>query len=189
MCSAETSGLPNRKHMLLARVLEFVFPFLDSIVVDAAQGEEFFLVVDHFLAAPSGERVVLHQEDRLLRTDLLAIAAEDAAEHVDLEFPGHLLSVWPVGGLVVRSGRDDPDRLGWADEFAELAGNALRVALLVPHQVGRPAVAFGHDPLLFRILHRHFLAKKMTNRDLKPADDGGQIKPFPKSQAFSFYDH
>src|SRR5881398_561044 len=100
MCSAETSGLPNRKHLLLARVLEFVFPFLDSIVVDAAQGEEFFLVVDQFLAAPSGERVVRHQEDRPLRTDLLAIAAQDAAEQIAQKMPRQFEIDMLVGRLV-----------------------------------------------------------------------------------------
>src|SRR5438477_10010150 len=84
--SAVPSSLQNRKHVLLLRLLGLLLPFPDAIVVDAAEGQELFLVVNHLFAAGSGERVILHQEDRFFGTNLLAIAAENAAEHVNLKF-------------------------------------------------------------------------------------------------------
>src|SRR6266487_1215012 len=41
-----------------------------------------FLVVNHLFARGSGERVIFHEEDRFFGTNFLAIAAEDAAEHI-----------------------------------------------------------------------------------------------------------
>src|SRR5207249_3125465 len=94
-----SSRFRDGKSRLLLRFLQFAFPFPDAVVVDAAQGEQFFFVVNHLLAAGAGERVVFHQEDRLFRTNLLAITAEDAAEHVNLKFLRHLLRVRAVGDL------------------------------------------------------------------------------------------
>src|SRR5208282_2742590 len=54
----------------------FVFPLLDA-ALDAAQHEEFFLVVNHLGAAGAGERIIFLQKNRLLRADFLAKAAED----------------------------------------------------------------------------------------------------------------
>src|SRR5439155_13069086 len=106
----------------------------------------------------------------------LGIAAEDAAEHVDLKFSWQLLRIRPVGGRTVGAWRYDPDRLGRTDEFTELAGDALGIAVLVLDQIGRPAIALGHDPFLFGILHRDFLAEEVAQRDLKPADNRRQVK-------------
>src|SRR6267143_2243211 len=61
----------DRKRLLPLRFFEFVFPLLDAVVVDAAKREQFFLVVNHLLAAGAGQRIVFHQEDSFLRTDLL----------------------------------------------------------------------------------------------------------------------
>ena len=66
-------------------------PLEDPVLHDPAQFEEPLLVVDEFCAGVAREGVVLPQEDRLLGTDLLAEAAVDAAEHVDLEPLGALL--------------------------------------------------------------------------------------------------
>src|SRR6185369_3120224 len=45
---------------------------------------ELVLVEDHLVAALPGELVDLGHEDRLLGADLLAVAAEDATQHVDV---------------------------------------------------------------------------------------------------------
>src|ERR1017187_5684024 len=178
----------HRKIFLLLGLLQFVFPLLDA-AMDAAQREEFFLVVNHLRAACAGERIILLQENGLLRPDFLAEAAEDAAEHVDLEFERHLLGVRTVGQGTGRAGRNNFDRLGWADEFAKLARDALGVAFLIAHEIWRPAVAFGHNPLFLGILHRHLLLEEMTERDFEPAGNRRQVKPFPKIQWFAFDDH
>src|SRR5205809_7740459 len=87
-CLANPSRFRNRKCFLLLLLLLFglVFPLLDAVVVDAAEREEFFFVVNHLLPARAGQRVIFHQEDGFFGTNLLAITAEDAAEHIDLEF-------------------------------------------------------------------------------------------------------
>src|SRR2546429_9702721 len=127
MIFRRSSRFWNRKRL---RFLRFVFPFLNAVVVDAAQGEQFFFVVNHLLAAGAGERIVFHQEDRLLRTNLLAIAAEDAAEHIDLKFLRHLLRVRAVGDLSCRTRWNDFDGFGRADKLPELAGDTLGVPFL-----------------------------------------------------------
>src|SRR6266576_3706234 len=129
----------HRKLFLLFRFLHLVLPLPDA-ALHAAEREKFLLVVNHLLASQATERVVLEQEDRFLRADLLAIAAEDAAEHVDLEFPGHLLGVGPVGVARHRAGRCDANRLRRADELAKLARDALGVAVLVLHEIRRAAI-------------------------------------------------
>src|SRR5438093_155424 len=99
--------------------------------MNAAEFEQLFSVVNHLRAARAGERIILLQEDGFLRADFLAEAAENAAKHVDLEFLRHLLRVRAVGRLARRTGRRDLDGLGRADKLAELARDALGVAVLV----------------------------------------------------------
>src|SRR5437870_12504016 len=108
----------HRKSFLLFSFFSFLFPLLNACV-DTAEGEEFFFVVNHFLAARAGERVVLHQEDCFLRADFLAEAAENAAKHVDLEFLRHLLRVWAVSELPDRARWNNFNGLWRTDEFAK----------------------------------------------------------------------
>src|SRR5688572_7408737 len=113
--------------------------------MNTAEGEQLFLVVDHLFAGLACERVVLHQEDRFLRANLLAIATEDATQHVDFEFPGRFFNVanfrrtrWPR--------RRDADRLGRAHEFTKLARHAFGAALGILDEVWRPAITRRHGP-------------------------------------------
>jgi hypothetical protein len=70
-----------------------------------------------------------------------------------------------------------------------LAGNAFGASDLVFDQIGSPAITFGHDPFFFRILEGDLLFKKMTQADFEPAEDGGEVKPFPQIQFFTFNNH
>src|SRR5206468_1734973 len=79
----------DRKAFLRLRLFQFQFPLLDA-GADAAERQQFFLVVNHLLAAAADQRIILLQKDRLFRADFLAEAAVDAAKHVDLEFRRHL---------------------------------------------------------------------------------------------------
>ena len=90
------------------------------------------------------------------------------------------MSFWSIRQLAGRTRRRDLDRFGRADEFAKLAGDALGVAFLVFHEVGRAAIAFGHSPLFLGILQRHFLFEEMAQGDFEPADNGGHVKPLPE---------
>ena len=53
---------------------------------DAANFEEFLLVMHHVSTGESGDGVIFAELNSLFVTDLLAHAAEDAANHVDIEF-------------------------------------------------------------------------------------------------------
>ena len=162
--------------------------------MSATQGQQLLLVVNHLSPAQPGERVVALEENGLLRTDFLTEAAEDAPEHVDLEFLGHLLRIATVGGLSLGAGRRDLDGLGRTHEFAKLARDALGVALLILHEIGRAAITLGHDPFLLGILHRDRLpaedrVHEMPRRHLEPAPDGREIEAFPEGKLCAFNNH
>src|SRR3982751_1468251 len=80
-------------------------------------------VVDEALPAVLGVLVVATDVDRLLRTDLLTVAAEDAAELVDLEQQRVAVPVLVLAGHKL-------DAVRRADRGAEAAGHALRLAVL-----------------------------------------------------------
>src|SRR6266702_2902118 len=63
-------------------------PFQDNAVHHAADFQQLFLVVHHISPRESSDGVVFAQKNRLLGTDLLAHSAENAADHVDIEFLG-----------------------------------------------------------------------------------------------------
>src|SRR5438093_9043028 len=100
-----------------------VLPFLDA-AMDAAQGEQLLFVVNQLGAALGGQRIVFQQEDGFLRANLLAETTEDATEHVDLKFARHLFGVGAIRRRTRGTRRRNLNRLGRADEFAELAGDA-----------------------------------------------------------------
>src|SRR3954464_6398957 len=104
--------------------------------MDSSQSQQLFLVIDHLLARRASEGIILHEKNGLLRTNLLAIAAENAAQHVDLKFPGGLFHIAHLGNSG-RPRRRDPDGFGWADEFTQLTRDTLDAALLVFHQIRR----------------------------------------------------
>src|ERR1022692_3729632 len=183
----------HRETFLLFGFFQLEFPFLDA-GADAAKREQFFLVVNHLFAAGAGERVVLLQKDRFLRANFLAEAAKDAAQHVDLKFLRHLFRVGAVGGFAKFAGRRDADGFRRANKFAKLARNAFRVAVLILHEIGRAAIFRRERPFLLGIFHRHHFALDergigVLQRDFQSADDGRQIKLFPKRQGFAIYNH
>src|SRR5205814_3314662 len=130
-----------------------VSPLLDGVRALPAQRVQRLLVVHELCARFAPELELLRHEDRLLRARLLAEAAEDAPEHVDVEDRRPALDDIP--GLELAG--DDVDRLGRAHVLAERARHALRAALVVLHEDGRPAVVVLHLPPLLGVLHRHAL--------------------------------
>src|ERR1041385_6257950 len=68
-----SSSWLDRKALLLLRFFGLVFPFLDA-ALHAAEREQLFLVVNHFLSRQARERVILLEKDCLFRANLLAIA-------------------------------------------------------------------------------------------------------------------
>src|SRR6266700_2834665 len=71
----------------------FFLPLTNFVLMHTPQCQQLFLVVNQFITAGSDERIVLHQKNGFFRTDLLAIAAEDAAQHIDLEFFGRFFDI------------------------------------------------------------------------------------------------
>src|SRR4051794_38766617 len=62
------------------RALLLLVPLQNDAFHDAADLEELLLVVHHLRTREAGDRVILPQKNRLLRTNLLAHAAVDAAD-------------------------------------------------------------------------------------------------------------
>src|SRR4051812_24198993 len=100
---------------------------------NAAQLVELLLVVYHLRARDAGDRIVFAQEDRLFGTNLLAHAAVDAADHVDVELLGSLLDLGEPG-LTGDFFRFDGDRTRRADELTELTRDTTLAAVFVGHQ-------------------------------------------------------
>src|SRR5206468_2542252 len=146
-------------------------PLFDRIVPGPAHLQESLLVVDHLLTAETDRRVFRGQKNRLLRADLLAVAAHDAAQHVDVEDPRPLLDA-RVDLL-----RLDVDRLRRADILTQEAGHAFDPALVVAHQRRQAAVVLRDLPPLFRVLHRHFGAEHVPQGDPHPLQDRRKIGP------------
>ena len=63
----------------------FLVPLVMLVGQGAAEFVELGLVVDHLGAGVAAHRELVLQPDRLLRANLLAQAAVDAAQHVDVE--------------------------------------------------------------------------------------------------------
>src|SRR6266481_3960110 len=80
---------PKQKYrhitMLILRSL-FLVPFQNDSVHHPADLEQFVFVMHHVFASESGNGVIFPQINRLLRTNFFTHAAENAADHVDIEF-------------------------------------------------------------------------------------------------------
>src|SRR5947209_6288325 len=87
------SSLDLRLHPLRDGLLRFVFPLANPVLMDPAQLQKLFFIVNHLLAAAPGEGIILHQKNRLFRTNLLAKTAEDASQHVDFKFSRRLFHI------------------------------------------------------------------------------------------------
>ena len=130
---------------LLLQEFEATFEVLD---ID----EQAVLGVDGLLAGAEVEVVLVAHDDGLLRADILAEAAVDAAEHVDLEGLGvALLGIGGFAGL-------HADRQWRAGAGAQAAGDAALLAMLL-HEDGPPPELRPQHGTLFRIPDGDLLAK------------------------------
>src|SRR5207237_3020865 len=116
-------------------------------------GEEHLLREDQVGARVVGELVVVAHRDRVERAGQLAVAAEDAATHVDLVDLGVPLA---GGDLVVGGvfGRDHPDALRGTGRDAERAAHALLEAgVLEAMELVAAAEAGVDGRLVLGVLH------------------------------------
>src|SRR6266550_62853 len=130
-------------------------------------------IVHEAIARVLGVLVVHAHVDRFLGADLLAVAAEDAAELVDLvdERVAIALLVLP---------RHQLDAVGGADLRAEPARDALGPSLLVGEHAVRPAPPGGDRPVLaaffFGVRHRHLGPEQMAQRQRHPPQRGPHVR-------------
>ncbi len=135
----------------------------------------------HVFTRESGDGVIFAQEDGLLRADLFAHAAENAADHVDIEFFRVFFDFGEtIGGRNFAWHHFDGARR--TDEFAQLAGNAAHPAVRVTHERGRAAIMLRQAavPFFLGILHRYFRSAQnhvfeMLDRNSHATDDRRQI--------------
>src|SRR6266581_3266833 len=129
-------------------------------------------VVHEAVARVLGVFVVHADVDRLFGADFLAVAAEDAAELVDLVDQRVAVPV-----LVLP--RDQLDAVGRADLRAQAAGHALGAALLVGEHAVRAAPALRDRPVgraaLLGILHRHLGPEQVPEREPHALERGPQV--------------
>src|SRR2546425_1393757 len=125
-------------------------------------GAEAFQIVHEAIARILGVLVVHAHVDGLFGADLLAVAAEDAAELVDL-----VNQRIPVALLILAG--DQLDAVGGADLRAQAARHALGPALLVGKHAVRAAPATGNRPVrrapLLGVLHRHLRPEQVLQRE------------------------
>src|SRR6266513_62738 len=117
--------------------------------------------------------LVMHPDvDRLFGAHLLAVAAEDAAELVDLVDQRIAVAV-----LVLS--RHELDAVRRADLGTQAAGDALGASLLVGEHAVRPAPARGESPvlaaLLLRVLHRHLRSPQVAEGERHAFERGAQV--------------
>src|SRR4051812_15440551 len=101
-------------------------------------------VIHEPFAAVLGVLVMTPDVNRLLRADFLAIAAEDAAEFVDLE------DQWIAIALLVFT-RHQLDAVRRTDRWTQSAAHAFRLAVLGGEHAMRAAPARRERPFLLGI--------------------------------------
>src|SRR5262245_16144495 len=131
--------------------------------------EQHVLGVDEVVPRVLGDLVLRAERDRVERARELAVAAEDAAAHVDLVDPGVPLA-WrdAVAGLVLLG--DDADAVRGARGRAEGAADALLEPVLVPVQPVASAKARIDRPDDLRVLDGDRLLEQLAERHAEAAD-------------------
>src|SRR5438105_2633706 len=150
----------------------------DGRVVEVAVGdgdlldrrrEQHVLRIDLVVARVLGQLVLVPERDRVERAGELAVAAEDAAAHVDLVDPRVALAGrHAVLGRVLRG--HDPDAVGRAGGRAERAADALLEPVLVPPEPVPAAEARVDRPLELRVLLRDRLLEDLLEGDPEAAE-------------------
>src|SRR3989449_5871437 len=118
--------------------------------------------------------LVVHADvDRLLGADLLAVAAEHAAELVDLVNQRVAVALFVLAG-------DELDAVGRADLGAQAARHALGAPLLVGEHAVRAAPPRGDRPilaaLLLGVLHRDLGPEQMAQGERHAPEGRAQVR-------------
>src|SRR3954447_24371956 len=131
--------------------------------------EQHVLRVDQVVAVVLGDLELVPERDRIEWAGELAVAAEDAAAHVDL-----------VDTRITLAGRDavvrrvlrrhDADAVGRTGCGAQRAADALLEPVLVPVQPVAAAVARVDGPLVLGVLLRDRLLEDVLQRHAEPLE-------------------
>src|SRR3954451_1932198 len=132
-------------------------------------GEQHVLRVDQVVARVLGELELVAERDRIERAGDLAVAAEDAAAHVDLVDAGVALARRDAVARRVLGG-DDADAVRRARGGAERAPDALLEPVLVAPEAVAAAEARVHRPLVLRVLLRDRLLEDLLEGDAEALD-------------------
>src|SRR3972149_1567254 len=132
--------------------------------------DQHFFSIDGCLAGGEGQLVIAPQHNRFGRAGVLAEAAEDAAQHIDLVGAGVALA-GRIARLVGVLRRLHEDRVGGAGRRAQRAPNALLQAVVVALQLVATLETPRHRLFDLRILDRHRLFKILLERRPKTAQD------------------
>src|SRR5437660_2660416 len=130
----------------------------DLTLPPVAVREQPLLVVVKLLARLGREFEVRPLDDGIDRARLLAQAAVDAFDHVDVVARG------PPRAVVAARSRLDGDRLGRADRLAQLAGDAALLAVGIAAQNVLAAEARRDRALLERIVERRLGLEEIAHR-------------------------
>src|SRR4051794_20404762 len=132
-------------------------------------GEQHVLRVDQVVARVLGELEFVAERDRIKRAGDLAVAAEDAAAHVDLVDARVALACRDAVARRVLGG-DDADAVRGARGCAERAPDAFLEPVLVQVQPVPSAEAWIQRPLVLRVLLRDRLLEDLLEGDAEAAD-------------------
>src|SRR5262249_16821216 len=167
-------------------------PFQHDTVHDAADLEEFFLVMHHVRTAKSGDGVILAYTNPLLGADLFTHAAINSADHVDIEGLRKFLDF----GEAIRMGDfawDNLDRSRRTNELAKLAGNTTHTPVFIADKCRRAPIIVRQIavPFLLGVLHRDLRASQqqvfeMLKRNRQTSDDSRQLQSFAPVQLWSW---
>jgi hypothetical protein len=127
-------------------------------------GKQHVLRVDEVVARVLRDLVLVAERDCVERARKLAVAAEDAAAHVDLVDARVTLA---GGDAVVRRvlSRNDPDAVGRARGRAQRAADALLQAVLVDVEPVTSAEARIDGPLVLGVLLRDRFLEQLPECD------------------------
>src|SRR4051794_40272285 len=137
----------------------------DLALPAVAVRQQFVLVVIELLAGLRRKLEIRPLDDGVDRTGLLAEAAIDALDHVDV------VADRPAGAVVAPRAGLDGDRLGRADRLAQLAGDAALLAVRIAPQRMLAAEARRQRALLVRVVERRLGRHELPERQQQRVDE------------------
>src|SRR5262245_41863677 len=129
-------------------------------------------VVDESFAAVFRVLVMPADVDRLFRADLLTVAAEDAAELVDLEDERIAIA------LLVFAGHE-LDAVGWTHRGTQSTRHAFRLAVFGREHAVCATPARRQRTLLVGVLDRHLLSEEVRQRERHAFERRAHVARFP----------